>query len=142
MARRRVTAVVKIQLPAGAATPAPPVGTALGPHGVQTMEFCKQYNAATESMRGSIVPVEITIYEDRTFTFILKTSPTPFLIREAAGLDKGATLAGRETVGSITVEQLEEIAKTKMPDLNANDLEAAMLQVEGTARSMGIKVNR
>ena len=142
MARRRVTAIVKIQLPAGAATPAPPVGTALGPHGVQTMEFCKQYNAATESMRGSIVPVEITIYEDRTFTFILKTSPTPFLIREAAGLDKGATLAGRETVGSITVAQLEEIAKTKMPDLNANDLEAAMLQVEGTARSMGIKVNR
>jgi len=142
MARRRVTAIVKIQLPAGAATPAPPVGTALGPHGVQTMEFCKQYNAATESMRGSIVPVEITIYEDRTFTFILKTSPTPFLIREAAGLEKGATLAGRETVGSITVTQLEEIAKTKMPDLNANDLEAAMLQVEGTARSMGIKVNR
>ena len=142
MARRRVTAIVKIQLPAGAATPAPPVGTALGPHGVQTMEFCKQYNAATESMRGSIVPVEITIYEDRTFTFILKTSPTPFLIREAAGLDKGATLAGRETVGSISVAQLEEIAKTKMPDLNANDLEAAMLQVEGTARSMGIKVNR
>ncbi|HVB00185.1 MAG TPA: 50S ribosomal protein L11 [Acidimicrobiales bacterium] len=142
MARRRVTAIVKIQLPAGAATPAPPVGTALGPHGVQTMEFCKQYNAATEGMRGSIVPVEITIYEDRTFTFILKTSPTPFLIREAAGLDKGATLAGRETVGSITVAQLEEIAKTKMPDLNANDLEAAMLQVEGTARSMGIKVNR
>ena len=142
MARRRVTAIVKIQLPAGAATPAPPVGTALGPHGVQTMEFCKQYNAATESMRGSIVPVEITIFEDRTFTFILKTSPTPFLIREAAGLEKGATLAGRETVGSITVAQLEEIAKTKMPDLNANDLEAAMLQVEGTARSMGIKVNR
>ncbi len=142
MARRRVTAIVKIQLPAGAATPAPPVGTALGPHGVQTMEFCKQYNAATEAMRGSIVPVEITIYEDRTFTFILKTSPTPFLIREAAGLEKGATLAGRETVGSITLAQLEEIAKTKMPDLNANDLEAAMLQVEGTARSMGIKVNR
>ncbi len=142
MARRRVTAIVKIQLPAGAATPAPPVGTALGPHGVQTMEFCKQYNAATESMRGSIVPVEITIYEDRTFTFILKTSPTPFLMREAAGLDKGATRAGRETVGSISVAQLEEIAKTKMPDLNANDLEAAMLQVEGTARSMGIKVNR
>ncbi|HUY07657.1 MAG TPA: 50S ribosomal protein L11 [Acidimicrobiales bacterium] len=142
MARRRVTAIVKIQLPAGAATPAPPVGTALGPHGVQTMEFCKQYNAATESMRGSIVPVEITIYEDRTFTFILKTSPTPFLIREAAGLDKGAALSGRETAGSITLAQLEEIAKTKMPDLNANDLESAMAQVEGTARSMGITVNR
>lgn len=142
MARRRVTAIVKIQLPAGAATPAPPVGTALGPHGVQTMEFCKQYNAATEAMRGSIVPVEITIYEDRTFTFILKTSPTPVLIREAAGLEKGSNLAGRESVGTITVAQLEEIAKTKMPDLNANDLEAAMLQVEGTARSMGIKVDR
>lgn len=142
MARRRVTAIVKIQLPAGAATPAPPVGTALGPHGVQTMEFCKQYNAATENMRGSIVPVEITIYEDRTFTFILKTPPTPVLIREAAGLEKGAKLTGRESVGSISESQLEEIAKTKMPDLNANDLEAAKLQVEGTARSMGVKVNR
>lgn len=142
MARRRVTAVVKIQLPAGGATPAPPVGTALGPHGVQTMEFCKQYNAATENMRGSIVPVEITIFEDRTFTFILKTPPTPVLIREAAGLEKGAKLTGRETVGTISESQLEEIAKTKMPDLNANDLEAAKLQVEGTARSMGIKVNR
>ena len=142
MARRRVTAIVKIQLPAGAATPAPPVGTALGPHGVQTMEFCKQYNAATENMRGTIVPVEITIYEDRTFTFILKTPPTPVLIREAAGLEKGAKLTGRESVGSITDAQLEEIAKTKMPDLNANDLEAAKAQVEGTARSMGVKVNR
>src|SRR5487761_2461082 len=98
MARRRVTAIVKIQLPAGAATPAPPVGTALGPHGVQTMEFVKQYNAATENMRGTVVPVEITIYEDRTFTFILKTTPTTVLIREAAGLEKGATATGRESV--------------------------------------------
>jgi large subunit ribosomal protein L11 len=106
------------------------------------MEFCKQYNAATESMRGTIVPVEITIYEDRSFTFILKTPPTPVLIREAAGLEKGAKLAGRELVGSITESQLEDIAKTKMPDLNANDIEAAKLQVEGTARSMGVKVNR
>src|SRR5579875_2986973 len=122
--RKRVLARVKIQLEAGAATPAPPVGTALGPHGVQTMEFCKQYNAATESMRGSIVPVEITIFEDRSFTFVLKTPPTPVLLREAAGLDKGAKASGRETVGSITDAQLEEIAKTKMPDLNANDLEA------------------
>jgi large subunit ribosomal protein L11 len=140
MARRRITAVVKIQLPAGAATPAPPVGTALGPHGVQTMEFCKQYNAATENQRGTIIPVEITIYEDRTFTFILKTPPTTVLLREAAGVDKGATLIGREIVGSVTDAQLTEIAEKKMPDLNANDLDAAKRQVAGTARSMGISV--
>src|SRR5271170_5840183 len=108
MARRRVTAIVKIQLEAGTATPAPPVGTALGPHGIQTMEFCKQYNAATESMRGSVIPVEITIYEDRSFTFVLKTSPTPVLLRQAAGLDKGAATAGREQVGTITDAQLAE----------------------------------
>ncbi len=142
MPRRRVTAVVKIQLPAGAATPAPPVGTALGPHGVQTMEFCKQYNAATESMRGTIVPVEITIYEDRTFTFVLKTPPTTVLLREAAGVGKGSKLTGREPAGTITEEQLAGIATTKLPDLNTDDLEAAKLQVEGTARSMGIKVAR
>jgi large subunit ribosomal protein L11 len=141
MARRRVTAIVKIQLPAGAATPAPPVGTALGPHGVQTMEFCRQYNAATESQRGTIIPVEITIYEDRSFTFVLKTPPTTVLLREAAGLDKGATLTGRETVGSISDAQLTEIAEKKMPDLNANDLESARRQVAGTARSMGVSVN-
>src|ERR1700678_4298011 len=135
MARRRVTAIVKIQLPAGSATPAPPVGTALGPHGVQTMEFVKQYNAATENMRGTVVPVEITIYEDRTFTFVLKTTPTPVLLREAAGLDKGSATAGRERIGTITEAQLTDIAKTKMPDLNANDLEQAKRQVEGTARS-------
>jgi large subunit ribosomal protein L11 len=140
MARRRITAVVKIQLPAGAATPAPPVGTALGPHGVQTMEFCKQYNAATESQRGTIIPVEITIYEDRTFTFILKTPPTTVLLREAAGVEKGAAMIGRETVGSVTDAQLTAIAERKMPDLNANDLEAAKRQVAGTARSMGITV--
>jgi len=142
MARRRVTAVVKIQLQAGQATPAPPVGTALGPHGVQTMEFCKQYNAATENQRGTVVPVEITIYEDRTFSFILKTPPTPVLLREAAGLDKGSTLPGRERVGTITETQLEQIAQVKLPDLNANDIESAKLQVEGTARSMGITVAR
>src|SRR5580698_7284913 len=142
MARRRVTAIVKIQLPAGAATPAPPVGTALGPHGVQTMEFVKQYNAATENMRGTVVPVEIKIYEDRSFTFILKTTPTPVLLREAAGLEKGAVAPGRERVGTITDAQLTEIAKTKMPDLNANDLDMAKLQIEGTARSMGITVAR
>jgi large subunit ribosomal protein L11 len=140
MARRRVTAVVKIQLPAGAATPAPPVGTALGPHGVQTMEFCKQYNAATESQRGTIIPVEITIYEDRSFTFVLKTPPTTVLLREAAGVEKGASLVGREIAGSVTDAQLAEIAEKKMPDLNANDLEAAKRQVAGTARSMGISV--
>ena len=142
MARRRVAAIVKIQLPAGAATPAPPVGTALGPHGVQTMEFCKQYNAATESQRGTIIPVEITIYEDRSFTFVLKTPPTTVLIREAAGVEKGSNLAGRESAGSITDDQVADIAVKKMPDLNANDLEAAKLQVVGTARSMGISVSK
>jgi large subunit ribosomal protein L11 len=138
--KKRVIAVVKIQLPAGGATPAPPVGTALGPHGVQTMEFCKQYNAATENQRGSIVPVEITIYEDRSFTFILKTPPTPALLRQAAGLDKGAATAGREQVGTVTGAQVAEIAAVKLPDLNTADIEAAKRQVEGTARSMGIAV--
>jgi len=142
MAKRRVTAVVKIQLPAGSATPAPPVGTALGPHGVQTMEFCKQYNAATENQRGQIIPVEITIYEDRSFTFVLKTPPTPVLLRQAAGLEKGSGTPAKETVGTITDAQLTEIAQTKMPDLNANDLDAAKKQVAGTARSMGISVAR
>jgi large subunit ribosomal protein L11 len=141
MAKKRVAAIVKIQLPAGAATPAPPVGTALGPHGVQTMEFCKQYNAATENQRGSVIPVEITIYEDRSFTFVLKTSPTPVLLRQAAGIDKGSQTPGKGGVGTITQAQLEEIAKTKMPDLNANDIEAAKKQVAGTARSMGISVS-
>src|SRR5579862_8003928 len=138
--RKRVLAVVKIQLQAGQATPAPPVGTALGPYGVQTMEFTKQYNAATEAQRGTIIPVEITIYEDRSFTFILKTPPTPVLLREAAGADKGSGNPGRIGAGTITDEQLAQIAMTKMPDLNANDLEAAKAQVAGTARSMGIEV--
>ena len=136
--KKKVLAVVKIQLPAGSATPAPPVGTALGPHGVQTMEFCKQYNSATENQRGTIVPAEITIYEDRSFSFILKTPPTPALIREAAGLEKGATNAGRERAGSITDAKVTEIARLKLPDLNTDDLEAAKRQVAGTARSMGI----
>ncbi|HSH59644.1 MAG TPA: 50S ribosomal protein L11 [Acidimicrobiales bacterium] len=140
MGKKRVTAIVKIQLPAGAATPAPPVGTALGPHGVQTMEFCKQYNAATENQRGSVIPVEITIFEDRSFTFILKTSPTPVLLRQAAGVEKGATSPGKESPGTISDAQLTEIAQVKMPDLNANDLESARKQVAGTARSMGIAV--
>jgi large subunit ribosomal protein L11 len=140
MAKRRVAAVVRIQIPAGAATPAPPVGTALGPHGVNIMDFCRQYNAATESSRGTIIPAEITVFEDRSFTFITKTPPTPVLIRAAAGIEKGSTTPGREGAGSITADQLTEIATTKMPDLNANDLEAAERQVAGTARSMGITV--
>ncbi|MEY2417533.1 MAG: large subunit ribosomal protein [Actinomycetota bacterium] len=140
MARKKVAAIVKIQLPAGAATAAPPVGPALGPHGVATMDFVKQYNAQTENQRGQIIPVEITIFEDRSFSFVLKTPPAPALIRAAAGLEKGSATAGRDKVGSITRAQAEEIAKTKMPDLNANDLEAAVLQIAGTARSMGIDV--
>jgi large subunit ribosomal protein L11 len=141
MAKRRVVAIVKIQLPAGKATPAPPVGTALGPHGVQTMEFVKQYNAQTEDRVGQVIPVEITIFEDRTFSFVLKTPPTPVLLRQAAGLEKGAATTGKQVVGSVTDAQVTEIAQIKMPDLNANDLEAAKAQVAGTARSMGITVS-
>jgi large subunit ribosomal protein L11 len=141
MAKKRVAAVVKIQIPAGAATPAPPVGTALGPHGVAIMDFCKAYNAATEQQRGTIVPVDITVFEDRSFTFVLKTPPTPVLLREAAGIDKASMTPGRETVGTVTDAQIEEIAKIKMPDLNAYDLDAAKLQVAGTARSMGLEVS-
>ncbi|MHB8263267.1 MAG: 50S ribosomal protein L11 [Acidimicrobiales bacterium] len=139
--KKRVVALVKIQLPAGGATPAPPVGTALGPHGVQTMEFCKQYNAATENKKGSIVPVEISIYEDRSFTFVLKTPPTAALVKEAAGLNKASQLPGRDIVASLRADQITEIAKVKLPDLNANDLQAAELQVAGTARSMGIAIS-
>ncbi|HXW38502.1 MAG TPA: 50S ribosomal protein L11 [Acidimicrobiales bacterium] len=138
--KKKVLAVVKIQLEAGMATPAPPVGTALGPHGVQTMEFCKQYNAATESQRGTVVPVDITIYEDRSFSFVLKTPPAGVLLRQAAGLEKGSGTAGREQAGTITDEQLTDIAKVKLPDLNTDDIEAAKRQVAGTARSMGIAV--
>ena len=141
MAKKKIASIVKIQIPAGQASPAPPVGTALGPHGVQIMDFCKAYNAQTEGQRGTIVPVEITIFEDRSFTFITKTPPTSVLIREAARLEKAANEPGRETVGSISQRQLEEIANVKMPDLNANDLEAAKLQVAGTARSMGITIS-
>jgi large subunit ribosomal protein L11 len=140
MAKKKVAAVVKIQIPAGKATPAPPVGTALGPHGVAIMDFCKQYNAATESQVGTIVPVEITIFEDRAFTFVLKTPPTPVLLREKAGLEKGSSTPGKEEAGTVTEADVEEVAKIKMPDLNAYDLEAAMEQVRGTARSMGLKV--
>src|ERR1700722_11546247 len=132
--------MVTIQLPAGGGPPAPPAGTALGPHGGQKLECCKQYNAATENQRGSIVPVEITIYEDRSFSFVLKTPPTPSLIREAVGIDKGATAAGRERAGSITDAQIAPNATVKLPDLTTDDLDAAKRQVAGTARSMGIAV--
>jgi large subunit ribosomal protein L11 len=140
MAKKKIAAIVKIQIPAGKATPAPPVGTALGPHGVPIMEFVKQYNAATESQIGTVVPVEITVFEDRTFTFILKTPPTPVLIREKAGLPKGSSTPGKDVAGSISEAQIEEIAKIKMPDLNAYDMEQAKKQVRGTVRSMGLVI--
>jgi large subunit ribosomal protein L11 len=140
MAKKKVAALVKIQIPAGKATPAPPVGTALGPHGVAIMDFCKQYNAATEAQVGTIVPVEITIFEDRSFTFVLKTPPTPVLLRQAAGVEKGSQTPGKQAAGSVTEAQIEDIAKIKMPDLNAYDLDAAKEQVRGTARSMGLLV--
>jgi large subunit ribosomal protein L11 len=138
--KKKIAAVVKVQLQAGAATPAPPVGTALGPHGVNIMDFCKQYNAATESQRGNIVPAEITIYEDRTFTFITKTPPAPELIKKAAGLEKGSAEPHKTKVGSVTAAQVREIAQVKMPDLNATTMEAAEKIIAGTARSMGILV--
>jgi large subunit ribosomal protein L11 len=140
MAKKKIMAVVKIQIEAGKASPAPPVGTALGPHGIAIMDFVKGYNAATEAQAGTVIPTEITIFEDRTFSFVLKTPPTSTLIREKAGLTKAANNPGSETAGSITAAQVAEIAEIKMPDLNANDLAGAKLQVEGTARSMGIEV--
>ena len=140
MAKKKLAAIVKIQIPAGQATPAPPVGTALGPHGLNIMDFCKAYNAATENQRGQIVPVEISVYEDRSFTVVTKTPPTPFLLREAAGLEKGSGNPLRDKVGSVTRDQVKKIAETKMPDLNAIDIDGAMAQVEGTARSMGITI--
>ena len=140
MAKKRLAAVVKIQIPAGQATPAPPVGTALGPHGINIMEFCKAYNAATESQRGQVIPAEISIFEDRSFTFITKTPPTPFLLRQAAGIEKGSQNPRLEKAGTVTKAQLRQIAETKQPDLNAIDLDGAMRQIAGTARSMGIDV--
>ncbi|WP_017623229.1 50S ribosomal protein L11 [Nocardiopsis chromatogenes] len=138
--KKKIAALVKVQLPAGQATPAPPVGTALGPHGVNIMDFCKQYNAATEAQRGNVIPVEITIYEDRSFTFVTKTPPAPKLILKAAGVDKGSADPGRSTAGTITADQVREIAQTKLPDLNTDDVEAATQIVAGTARSMGFVV--
>jgi large subunit ribosomal protein L11 len=139
--RRKVAAVIKIELPAGQATPAPPVGTALGPHAVNIMDFVKQYNAATSGQIGNVIPVEITIYEDRTFSFVLKTPPAAVLLRKAAGVEKGSAEPHREKVGTVTRARVREIAETKMPDLNALDIEGAMKVVEGTARSMGIVVS-
>jgi large subunit ribosomal protein L11 len=138
--KKKVAALVKVQLNAGQATPAPPVGTALGPHGVNIMDFVKQYNAATDTQRGNVIPVEITIYEDRSFTFITKTPPAPELIKKAAGVPKGSGEPHRTKVGSMTKAQVREIAQTKMPDLNATSIEAAEKIIAGTARSMGITV--
>jgi large subunit ribosomal protein L11 len=137
---KKVKAIVKLQIPAGKASPAPPVGPALGQHGINIMQFVKEYNAQTASMTGSIVPVEITIYADRSFTFVTKTPPVVDLLRKAAGVEKGSSAPNRDKVGTVTRQQIREIAQTKMPDLNANDIEAAMRMVEGTARSMGIRV--
>jgi large subunit ribosomal protein L11 len=137
---KKIRIVLTLQLPAGAATPAPPVGTALGPHGINIVEFTKSYNEKTQDKRGQIIPAQITIFEDRSFSFILKTPPAADLLRKAAGVDKGSGQARRESVGRVSREQVRQIAETKMADLNANDIEAAMKQVEGTARSMGIEV--
>ena len=138
--KKKVAALVKVALQAGSATPAPPVGTALGPHGVNIMEFVKAYNAATESQRGNVIPVEITIYEDRTFTFITKTPPAAELIKKAAGIQSGSDNPLKNKVGKLTKDQVREIATMKLPDLNDNDVEAACKIVEGTARSMGVTV--
>ena len=140
MAKKKVAAIIKIQIPAGKATPAPPVGTALGPHGVGIMDFVKQYNAATESQVGTIIPVEITVFEDRTFTFILKTPPATVLIKKAAKLEKGSPKPHTDKVGKLTRAQVEDIAKAKLKDLTAANLEAAVRTIAGSARSMGVTV--
>ncbi len=137
---KKVKAIVKLQVPAGKATPAPPVGTALGPHGINIMQFCKDYNSRTSQMAGTIVPVEITIYQDRSFSFVLKTPPAPVLLKKAAGLDKGSGVPNRNKVGTVSRKQIREIAEQKMKDLNAVDVDGAMKMIEGTARSMGIEI--
>ncbi|MGQ0568196.1 MAG: 50S ribosomal protein L11 [Armatimonadota bacterium] len=137
---KKIVAMVKLQIPAGKATPAPPVGPALGQHGVNIMEFCKSYNERTAKLAGTIVPVEITVYADRTFTFVTKTPPAAVLLRQAAGLEKGSGEPNKTKVGSVTGRQVREIAERKMPDLNANTVESAIRMIEGTARSMGIEV--
>jgi large subunit ribosomal protein L11 len=139
--KRKLTAVIKLQIKAGVATPAPPVGPALGQHGVNIMEFCKQYNAATESQRGQVVPVEISVYEDRSFTFVTKTPPAAKLLLAAAGVEKGSGEPHKTKVATVTRDQVREIAQTKLPDLNANDLDHAERIIAGTARSMGINVS-
>ena len=138
--KKKVAGLIKLQIQAGQANPAPPVGPALGQHGVNIMEFCKAYNAATESQRGQVIPVEITVYEDRSFTFITKTPPAAKLVLKAAGLQKGSGEPHKTKVGSITRDQVRQIAETKMPDLNANDIDGAMKIIEGTARQMGVTV--
>ena len=137
---KRAIGFVKLQVPAGAATPAPPVGTALGPHGVNIMDFCKQFNALTQNQPGMIIPIELTVYHDRSFTFITKTPPAAVLLRKELGLDKGSPTPNRDKVGTVNRAQLERIAEIKMPDLNANDLDSAVKIIAGTARSMGLIV--
>jgi large subunit ribosomal protein L11 len=137
---KKIRTVVTLQLPAGKATPAPPVGTALGPHGINIVEFCKTYNERTAAQSGQVIPAQITIFEDRSFTFILKTPPAADLLRKAAGVEKGSGTTGRESAGKVTRNQIREIAEVKMADLNANDIDAAAKIIEGTARSMGIEV--
>jgi large subunit ribosomal protein L11 len=141
MAKKKVMALVKLQIKAGQATPAPPVGTALGQHGVNIMDFCKQYNDATQQFMGQVIPVELTIYEDRSFTFITKQPPAAELIKQALGLESGSGEPNRNKVGTLTKAQVRQIAEQKMPDLNANDIEMAMNIIEGTARSMGVEVS-
>jgi large subunit ribosomal protein L11 len=140
--KKKLTAVIKLQIKAGLANPAPPVGPALGQHGVNIMEFCKQYNAATEAQRGQVVPVEISVYEDRSFTFITKTPPAAKLILKAAGIEKGSGVPQKDKVATLTMAQIREIAEVKMPDLNANDIDAAAKIIAGTARSMGVIVSQ
>ena len=137
---RKVVAIIKLALPAGKANPAPPVGPALGQHGVNIMAFCKEYNAKTADKAGLVIPVEISVFEDRSFTFILKTPPASVLIKKAAGIDKGASEPNKQKVATITQDQLKEIAQTKLPDLNANDIDAAMKIVAGTAKNMGVAI--
>ena len=141
MGKKKVKTIIRLQIPAGKATPAPPVGTALGPHGINIMEFCKAYNERTQSQAGSIIPAEITVYEDRSFTFITKTPPAADLLKKAASVEKGSATPNRAKVGSVTRDQVREIAQTKMEDLNAKDIDQAMRIIEGTARSMGVTVN-
>jgi large subunit ribosomal protein L11 len=139
--KKKLAAIVKLQINAGQATPAPPIGPALGQHGVNIMDFCKRYNAVTEAQRGTVIPVEISIFEDRSFDFVTKTPPAAKLLLKAAGVDKGSAVPHRTKVGTLTREQVREIAQTKLPDLNANDLDAAEQIIAGTARSMGITVS-